>query len=204
MDISLNSMRLAPFPEVRMYPAAVQTYFLPTSTRAFMSALKRTLASPPNSPRLTSRASHHNPAVTIFQLSSYEDDIEHSPRRSKRIKTRNITETEGQIRLDNLSHDVLSVKSCKFDADTTASGSALPSTSRPRDVRSSPKTFKAPHPTPTSWRETYDTIKDMRSRFMAPVDTMGCHMAQLKETDPKVIKGFFQIQSCLHSESTLF
>jgi endonuclease III len=158
-------------------------------------ALKRTLASPPNSPRLTSRVSHHNPAVTIFQLSSHEDDIEHSPRRSKRVKTRNITETEGQIRLDNLSHDVSSVKLCKTDADSTISGSALPSTSRPRrDVKASPKKFKAipqslatPHPPPSNWREAYDTIKDMRSQFVAPVDTMGCHMAQYKETDPKVI-----------------
>ena len=156
-----------------------------------MSVLKRSLSSPTNSPRLTSHVSQHNPAVTIFQLSSNENVIEHSPRRSKRVKTRNNTETE--LGLDNLSHNVLSVKSWKTDADATASGSELPSASRPRDVQTSPKKFKAipqslatPHPPPSSWRETYDTIKDMRSRFVAPVDTMGCDLAQYKETDPKV------------------
>ena len=166
-----------------------------------MSALKRTLVSPSNSPRLTSHVSHHNAAVTIFQLSSHEDDIEHSPRRSKRVKTQ----------YDNLSHNVLSVKSWKTGADATASGSVLPSPPRPRDVQASPKKFKAipqslatPHPPPNSWRETYNTIKDMRSRFVAPVDTMGCDMAQYKETDPKVIKDSFLIQSRLHSESTSF
>jgi endonuclease-3 len=160
-----------------------------------MSVLKRTLSSPTTSPRLTSHVSHHNSAVTIFQLSSHEDDIEHSPRRSKRVKTRN---NEGHLGLENLSHDVLSVKSWKTGASTIASGSALPSPSKPRDVQASPKKFKAipqslatPHPPPSTWKEIYDTIRDMRSRFVAPVDTMGCDMAQFKETDPKVIKGFF-------------
>ena len=171
-----------------------------------MSALKRALASPTTSPRLTSHVSHHNSAVTIFQLSPDEHVIEHSPRRSKRVKTRNNTETVGQLGLDNVSHEVLSVKSWKTEDDSTASGSAVPSPSRPRDVQASPKKFKAipqslatPHPSPSAWRETYDTIKDMRSRFVAPVDTMGCDTAQHKETDPKVIKNFFLIHSCLHS-----
>ena len=165
-----------------------------------MSTLKRALASPTSSPRLTSHASHHNSAVTIFQLSPDEDDIKHSPRRSKRVKMHNKTDTEDQLGLDNLSQNVLSVKSWKTDADATASGSPLPSPSRPRDVQASPKKFKAipqslatPHPPPSTWRETYDTIKEMRSRFVAPVDTMGCDMAQYKETDPKVIKDFFFI-----------
>ena len=131
-----------------------------------------------------------------------EDDIEHGPRRSKRVKMQNNTDTEGQVGLENLSHDALSVKSWKTDADSTASASGLPSPSRPRDVQTSPKKFKAipqslatPHPPPSTWRETYDTIKEMRSRFVAPVDTMGCDLAQYKETDPKVIKDFFLIHS---------
>lgn len=193
-----------------MYPTAVQPISLLFHVRLTgMSALKRALASPTSSPRLTSQASQHNPAVTIFQLSPH-DDIEYSPRRSKRVKMQNNTVTEGQIVVDNLSQNVLSVKSCKTDAADTASGSALPSPSRPRDVQASPKKFKAitqsldtPHPSPRNWRETYDAIKDMRSRFVAPVDTMGCDMAQYKETDPKVIKDFFLIHSRPHSESTL-
>ncbi|KAK2460682.1 hypothetical protein APHAL10511_007152 [Amanita phalloides] len=42
-----------------------------------------------------------------------------------------------------------------------------------------------PHPAPENWRTVYDTIKDMRSRVVAPVDTMGCDQAQFKESDPK-------------------
>jgi endonuclease-3 len=175
----------------------VQLYFLYLHVHVSMSALKRALASPTSSPRLTSHVSHHNSAVTLFQLSPHEDDIEHGLRRSKRAKTQNNTNTDGQLGLDCLSHDVLSVKSWKTDADTTASGSVISSPSRPRNVQTSPKKFKAipqslatPHPPPSTWRETYDTIKEMRSRFVAPVDTMGCDLAQYKETDPKVINDY--------------
>ncbi|EDR10802.1 uncharacterized protein LACBIDRAFT_146613, partial [Laccaria bicolor S238N-H82] len=45
--------------------------------------------------------------------------------------------------------------------------------------------LKTPHPEPERWKETYDTIKEMRSNFVAPVDTMGCDQAQFKESDPK-------------------
>lgn len=147
-----------------------------------MSALKRPRTP---SPRLTSHVSQHSPSVTIFQLS----DIEHLPRRSKRVKK--------QPDLDNLTRDILTdtpKKSPKTGVNSTASGSALPSPSQYRDVQTSPKRFKAiaqslaiPHPPPSTWREAYDTIKEMRSRFVAPVDTMGCDRAQLKETHPKVI-----------------
>lgn len=160
-----------------------------------MSTLKRTLVSPTNSPRLTSHVSQHNASVTVFQLSSHEDDIEHTPRRSKRVKTQNYTDLECKSSLDNPTHDVLSVKTQMANINATASASAPPGPSQPRDVQASPKKFKAipqslatPHPPPSTWRETYNTIKDMRSRFVAPVDTLGCDSAQLKETVPKVIK----------------
>ena len=183
-------------------------YFFSLPRARHMSALKRALASPTSSPRLTSQVSHHNAAVTLFQLSPH-DDIEQTSRRSKRVKTQKNTDVEDQLGLDNLSHNVLSVKSWKTDADHTDSGSGLPSPSRTRDVQASPKKFKAipqslatPHPTPSNWRETYDTIKEMRSRFVAPVDTMGCDLAQYKETDPKVIMDFL-FYPCLHSQSSL-
>ena len=176
-------------------PDGCATY---SSTSTAMSALKRTLASPVHSPRLISNVSQHNASVTIFQLSSHQDDIEPSPRRSKRVKTRNNTDPESQSGLDNLTHDVLTVNSRNAGVNATASGSALPTPSHLRDVQASPKKFKAipqslatPHPPPSTWRETYSTIKDMRSRFVAPVDTMGCDRAQFKETDPKVIEDSF-------------
>ncbi|KIL68495.1 hypothetical protein M378DRAFT_120602 [Amanita muscaria Koide BX008] len=55
----------------------------------------------------------------------------------------------------------------------------------PRKQKSIPTALEKPHPTPERWREAYDTIKVMRSRVVAPVDTMGCDQAQFKETDPK-------------------
>ncbi|KAG6907520.1 hypothetical protein DXG01_008609 [Tephrocybe rancida] len=55
----------------------------------------------------------------------------------------------------------------------------------PRKQKPIQHTLAVPHPAPERWRETYDTIKQMRSRITAPVDTMGCDQAQWKETDPK-------------------
>lgn len=43
-----------------------------------------------------------------------------------------------------------------------------------------------PHPAPENWEETYNQIKEMRKKTVAPVDTMGCAQAQLREIDPKV------------------
>ncbi|KAG6835643.1 hypothetical protein H0H93_016250 [Arthromyces matolae] len=55
----------------------------------------------------------------------------------------------------------------------------------PRKSKPIPQALAVPHPAPGRWRETYDTIKQMRTRITAPVDTMGCDQAQSKETDPK-------------------
>ncbi|KAH9890497.1 DNA glycosylase, partial [Cubamyces lactineus] len=55
----------------------------------------------------------------------------------------------------------------------------------PRKPKTIPTALETPHPAPPRWREAYDAIKRMRSRIVAPVDTMGCDQAQLKETDPK-------------------
>jgi hypothetical protein len=46
--------------------------------------------------------------------------------------------------------------------------------------------FKDAHPVPPRWRETYDTVKEMCSHIVAPVDTMVCDQAQLKEITSKV------------------
>ncbi|KIJ63357.1 hypothetical protein HYDPIDRAFT_134499 [Hydnomerulius pinastri MD-312] len=55
----------------------------------------------------------------------------------------------------------------------------------PKKPKAIPQSLDVPHPPPTRWKETYDAIKKMRSRITAPVDTMGCDQAQLKEQDPK-------------------
>jgi endonuclease-3 len=49
-----------------------------------------------------------------------------------------------------------------------------------------PTTLATPHPAPENWEEVYMLIRQMRSKIVAPVDTMGCDQAQFKESDPKV------------------
>lgn len=64
------------------------------------------------------------------------------------------------------------------------------------------KALATPHPAPERWREVYDTIKEMRSQTVAPVDTMGCHTAQQHETDPKVAATlYFSLPPFLIQES---
>ena len=67
----------------------------------------------------------------------------------------------------------------------------------PSKIKPIPQILQTPHPPPPDWQETYDTIKSMRSRFMAPVDTMGCAGAQMGETEPRVVH-------LLHLFSTFF
>ncbi|KAF8835780.1 DNA glycosylase [Paxillus ammoniavirescens] len=55
----------------------------------------------------------------------------------------------------------------------------------PKKPKAIPQSLEVPHPAPTKWKEAYDAIKEMRSGIVAPVDTMGCDQAQLKEQDPK-------------------
>ena len=59
-------------------------------------------------------------------------------------------------------------------------------TASPKKPKPIPQALAVPHPAPPGWKDAYDTIKRMRQRIVAPVDTMGCDQAQLKETDPKV------------------
>ncbi|KAH9483573.1 Endonuclease III-like protein [Psilocybe cubensis] len=168
-----------------------------------MSSSKRTASN-----RLTSRVSQFDPQVTLLEISGPQD----SPRRSKRIKTEIKAEvkTESLVDLEDLNLVKLDPES---ETDTPkkrkratptkvvrpslqdAAQSSNPTPQKkPATNVTSPKKGKTkaipqelgtPHPAPPKWRETYDTIKEMRSRFVAPVDTMGCQQAQVAETDPK-------------------
>ncbi|KAM5542812.1 hypothetical protein V8D89_003773 [Ganoderma adspersum] len=79
------------------------------------------------------------------------------------------------------------------DLPTTPSTSLPHAEERPKPKRASssrkpkaiPTALATPHPAPARWRETYDIVKRMRARIVAPVDTMGCEQAQLKESEPK-------------------
>ncbi|EPQ50587.1 DNA glycosylase [Gloeophyllum trabeum ATCC 11539] len=81
----------------------------------------------------------------------------------------------------------LSARPSPYHSAVTLVEAAIVAESSSSSVRRSKrvKVENNPHPAPVNWRETYDTIKEMRSRIKAPVDTMGCDQAQLKEQEPK-------------------
>jgi hypothetical protein len=126
------------------------------------------------------------------------EDLAKSPHRSLREARRTMVHEkidEDEVEYENST----SLKRKK--RSTTAS----PSKSKHSDANTSPSKAKAkakpvpqeletPHPKPPNWREAYDTIKAMRSRFVAPVDTMGCAQAQTGETDPRVGSQLFPLK----------
>jgi endonuclease-3 len=147
-----------------------------------------------------------NPAVTLFHILAEDSAAETSgstpaPRRSKRIKT----ESSDEAPLTNSSAEGTkavtpkprrSTKRVKVENVTDANTEdeatlprrrAKPSRSgAPKKQKPVQQALDKPHPTPEHWKEQYDTIKSMRTRLKAPVDTMGCDQAQNGETDPKV------------------
>ncbi|KAF9557740.1 DNA glycosylase [Agrocybe pediades] len=164
--------------------------------------------------RLTSRVSTFNPQVTLFEAADLEDqalpDSSPSPRRSKRVKVEVKTETESHIPdLEDLKYVpktrtprktpkkeeeqlyTLQTSAVKAEASTSSTATPTPRKRKKADVASPkkpkavPQALAVPHPEPPNWRETYNAIKEMRTRFVAPVDTMGCQQAQLAEKDPK-------------------
>lgn len=72
----------------------------------------------------------------------------------------------------------------------TASLDSLSKSKSPSKSKPVPQFLARPHPAPPHWRETYETIKSMRSRFVAPVDNMGCAQAQTGEAEPRVFSSF--------------
>ncbi|KAF8959767.1 DNA glycosylase [Flammula alnicola] len=150
-----------------------------------MSATKRTAST--RVTRLTSRASEFNTQVTLFEAA---DLVEESPRLSKRVKTEVKAETIADLEDLKVTPGSTPTKTSRptEPSNAIASGSSTPlkrDVKSPKKVKAVPQTLDKPHPAPPNWRETYDTIKQMRSRFVAPVDTMGCQQAQVEETDPK-------------------
>jgi endonuclease-3 len=127
---------------------------------------------------LTAHASPFNSAVTLFQA-----DDQSIPRRSKRVKL------EESI-LADLEDTITDERDQPLENSAKKTANAKISRS-PTKRKPIPQTLKTPHPAPVRWREAYDAIKNMRSHIIAPVDTMGCDQAQLKEADPKVSFHFF-------------
>ncbi len=117
------------------------------------------------STRLVSRPSPYHSSVTLF-----EPDVSNARNASTRSRKKEAAEI--------------------VDVEDVVPNQPSPSKSKGKSVarkqKSIPTALEKPHPAPENWREVYDSIKEMRSRIVAPVDTMGCDQAQFKETDPKV------------------
>lgn len=117
--------------------------------------------------------------------------------RTRRSGLQSVSKSEKDVEKQNL-HGSLPISSSSEPSSTSNADfkspkkGPKPSTSSPSKgkTKAIPQSLDVPHPAPSNWRETYNTIKSMRSRFVAPVDTMGCDQAQLKELDPKVSATF--------------
>ncbi|KAI0355143.1 DNA glycosylase [Trametes cingulata] len=156
---------------------------------------------------LLSRPSPFNASVTLYEAVEGETTV----RRSKRLKVASSIDTQLSSSTDDIvdtspqpaeaaaseSTPKRAQKRTKSEkAPTTEEEASAPSATpgpqprkrkaaSPRKPKPIPTALEIPHPAPPRWREAYDAIKRMRARIVAPVDTMGCDQAQLKETDPK-------------------
>jgi endonuclease III len=141
--------------------------------------------------RLTAHASSFHSSVTLFEAEPEDASGPSTPRRSKRVKL----EDSSSSALPDME-DIVTIQK---DTSSQSSIKQAKAPSSPRKPKPIPQTLKTPHPPPPRWRETYDAIKEMRSHIVAPVDTMGCDQAQLKETDPKV-SADFAVKRYSHNE----
>ncbi|KAI0255240.1 DNA glycosylase [Lactifluus subvellereus] len=165
--------------------------------------MKRRLGVSTRTKRLVSQQSSADPAVTLFKIEDPDDEPGPSAmRRSKRVKVE--IKTEDVVERDGDNGESLALAS----EASTGKGKSKSVKARPRSESASPQKPKAikqaldkPHPAPAHWRETYDAIKEMRARFPAPVDTMGCDTAKWKETDPRN-KRFATLISLMLSSQT--
>ena len=105
------------------------------------------------------------------------EELVHVQQRTTRSGSRKFAETKGINKASTSLKPISSDSSSKLKS--------------PSKLKAVPQTLKIPHPAPPQWRETYDTIKSMRSRFVAPVDSMGCAQAQTGEDEPQVSANSF-------------
>lgn len=157
--------------------------------------------------KLYATRSSKNAAVTLYNVSAEElatgtNASTPVPRRLKRVKP----EDDEEVRPTNPSvgesgpstqESGRPTKRVNVERVTNTDAEDKPASSKRRSKSSrlkAPKKQKPiqqfldkPHPSPEHWKEQYDTIKSMRARVKAPVDTMGCDQAQNGETDPKVM-----------------
>ncbi|KAF7323434.1 ENDO3c domain-containing protein [Mycena chlorophos] len=165
-----------------------------------MAAVRRT------SSRLASRPSPYSAGVTLFKLEDLDDaDFLPPPATPRSQKYGVKKEEEDTLSMDALItleyEDLKPLSPSKRSRSANSSPASSPGpSSSPKKTRSkktsSPKkspskatsykkALSQPDPAPARWREVFNAIQEMRKGITAPVDTMGCHMAQRHETDSR-------------------
>ncbi|KAI5118317.1 hypothetical protein M0805_006601 [Coniferiporia weirii] len=150
--------------------------------------------------RLVARPSPHNTSVTLFEASEYSTTAEpygsSTPRRSKRVK-RTVSEVKKEEDIEDviLAPAAVSVETQTIEEKRVAPKGRRTNTKIEEHVASPSLSLKKkkplrmvldePHPAPPRWEEAYNEIKESRKKYVAPVDTMGCACAKLREVDPK-------------------
>ncbi|KAG2132845.1 DNA glycosylase [Suillus bovinus] len=142
--------------------------------------------------RLSARASPYHSAVTLIEAGNAgqpSTSLSSSPKPSKRIKlevesgTSSISDSTRSQSLRKTSPTV-KLEEMVSEEDTTSSR-VTRKVKSPKKPKLIPRSLETPHPAPPHWKEVYDSIKEMRTQIVAPVDTMGCEQAQHKEKEPK-------------------
>ena len=181
-------------------PTTKRAWPLPLKSTIFMCAARRRTST--RLTRLAAKASPYHAAVTLYeaQIGDGLTSPEAGPsnpltRRSSRVKEEPVdggrpgvdTDAPNIAKKTNPTPRQKRVKT-ETETDTLNASPKKPkikptSKSKPKAVLSS---LDVPHPAPARWSDAYNAIKEMRSRIVAPVDTMGCDRAQDGERDPKV------------------
>ena len=140
--------------------------------------------------RLAVKASPYHNAVTLYEAGDPDSAGPSNLRRPSRVKQEPTDpETPGlDVSSDTKQGRTISKRQKHAKTDVPDSDVSRKS---PKKPTSKPKGLDVPQPDvsqpgPARWEDAYAAIKEMRSRVVAPVDTMGCDQAQLKERDPGV------------------
>ena len=179
--------------------------------------MKRRSVASTQTTRLLSQQSSADPSVTFFKNSRSPRTTTACPittpspglgplaspaRLSKRVKVE-ILNTEGPASCGGDDKGLLRLatkaptgkgkgKAARRPPAQTLSSESAVSPKKPKPIKQALE--KPPH-APAYWWETYDAIKEMRSRFPTPVDTMSCNTAKWKEMDPRVRDAYHQLES---------
>ncbi|KAI9445762.1 DNA glycosylase [Lactarius psammicola] len=159
--------------------------------------MKRRSGSSTRPTRLITQQSSADQSVTLFKLEDLDDSHSHSPdssvegRHPKRIK---VETKASELLLSTGNEEAL-------DNGGKGKNRAKAAPKKAKVFKEIKRALDTPHPAPARWRETYDAIREMRARFPAPVDTMGCDTAKWKEVDPRN-KRFATLISLMLSSQT--